>query len=131
MAFDRFERVGRDEAEAGARAALGEKAFTSAYTAGRTLNRDGWFTAADDIVSALKAAESAPKDRDGWAIAGLTRRERDILLLVAEGLSDRDVAQALFITQGTVRSHLTNIFGKLEVGSRTAAVATAHRLGIL
>jgi DNA-binding CsgD family transcriptional regulator len=41
------------------------------------------------------------------------------------------MAAALFITQGTVRSHLTNIFGKLEVGSRTAAVATARRLGIL
>ena len=131
MRFDAFERVGRDEAEASARAALGEEAFTSAHTSGRTLTRAAWFAAADDIVSALEEADSACEDRGSRAIAGLTRRERDILLLVAEGLSDRDVAEALFVSQGTVRSHLTNIFGKLGVGSRTAAVAAARRLGIL
>jgi ATP/maltotriose-dependent transcriptional regulator MalT len=131
MRFDRFERVGYEQAEASARATLGEEAFTSAYTSGRTLNLDAWFAAADDIVSALEEAESARQDRGGWAIAGFTQRERDVLTLVAEGLSDREIAAALFIGQGTVRSHLTNIYGKLEVGSRTAAVAAARYRGIL
>jgi ATP/maltotriose-dependent transcriptional regulator MalT len=131
MAFDRFEQVGRDEAEAGARAVLGEEAFISASTAGRRLTREAWITAADEIASALETGESADEDQGDWKVAGLTRRERDILLLVADGRSDREVAEALFITQGTVRTHLTNIFGKLAVGSRTAAVAAARRLGIL
>jgi DNA-binding CsgD family transcriptional regulator len=131
MKFDAFERAGRDEAEAATRAVLGEEAFASAYTAGRTLTRDAWGAAADDIVSVLEAGESPGENQRGWAVAGLTPRERDILLLVAEGRSDREVAEVLFITQGTVRTHLTNIFGKLAVGSRTAAVAAARRLGIL
>ena len=41
------------------------------------------------------------------------------------------MAAALFVSQGTVRSHLTSIFGKLGVGSRTAAIAAARHLGIL
>jgi non-specific serine/threonine protein kinase len=62
---------------------------------------------------------------------GLTPREREVLTLVAEGLSDRDIAATLCVDPGTVRSHLTNIFGKFGVRSRTAAIAAARRLGIL
>jgi DNA-binding CsgD family transcriptional regulator len=131
MRFDQFERLGYEEAVAGARATLSEGEFTTAYESGRCLSRDAWFVAADDIVSALEAAEATSDERDVPTRFGLTRREREILALVAEGLSDREVAAALFIGQGTVRSHLTSIFGKLDVGSRTAAVATARRLAIL
>ena len=79
----------------------------------------------------MEAADLARQEPKNQSAAGLTRRERDILILVADGLSDREVAQALFIGQGTVRSHLTSIFAKLEVGSRTAAVAAARHQGIL
>jgi ATP/maltotriose-dependent transcriptional regulator MalT len=132
MRFDRFERPGRDQAEAAARVALGEAGFAEAHAAGRALGRDAWFAAAADVVAALEAAEATHHDeRGGRAAAGLTPRERDVLALVAAGLSDREVAAALFVAPGTVRSHLTNVFGKLGVGSRTAAVADARRLGVL
>jgi serine/threonine-protein kinase PknK len=131
MQFDQAERVGHEQAEAAARAALGEAAFTTAYTSGRTLSRESWFGAADEIVAAAEAAEGPHQDRPRADIAGLTRREQDVLRLVAEGHSDREVGEALFIGQGTVRSHLASIFGKLEVSSRTAAVAAAHRLDLL
>jgi ATP/maltotriose-dependent transcriptional regulator MalT len=131
MKFDQFERLGYEEAEAGARAALSETEFASAYESGRRLSQDAWFDAANDIVSALEAAEATSDDRVTRIPGGLTRREREILALIAEGLSDREVASALFIGQGTVRSHVTSIFSKLDVGSRTAAVATARRLAIL
>ena len=131
MKFDQFERLGYEEAEAGARAALGEVEFYTAYESGRRLSQDAWFVVADAIVSVLEAVEPASDDQDARTPNGLTRRERAILALVAEGLSDREVATALFIGQGTVRSHLTSIFGKLDVGSRTAAVAAARRLAIL
>jgi predicted ATPase/DNA-binding CsgD family transcriptional regulator len=131
MRFDQFERLGHDQAEAAARAALGEAEFTAAYGSGRSLSQDDWFTEANDIVSALEATEVDRHRRESRSADGLTRREREILLLVADGLSDREIATALFIGPGTVRSHLTNIHSKLDVGSRTAAVAAARHRGIL
>jgi predicted ATPase/DNA-binding CsgD family transcriptional regulator len=131
MKFDQFERLGYDEAGASARAALSASEFASAYGAGRHLGRDAWFTEADHIVSALEAAEEDRQGQGSQSAPGLTRRERDILTLVADGRSDREIAEALFIGPGTVRTHLTNIYGKLDVGSRTAAVAAARHLGIL
>jgi DNA-binding NarL/FixJ family response regulator len=63
--------------------------------------------------------------------AGLTRRESDVLRLVASGASNRDVGERLWISEATVRRHLANIFRKLGVGSRTAASAWAHEHGLL
>ena len=54
-----------------------------------------------------------------------------MLRLVAEGLSDRAIAEALCIGGGTVRSDLASVYGKLDVGSRTAAVAAARHRGIV
>lgn len=56
---------------------------------------------------------------------GLTARELDVLRLVAEGLTDAEVAERLFLSRRTVGTHLTSIYGKLGVGSRTAAARVA------
>lgn len=61
----------------------------------------------------------------------LTNREIDVLRLVAYGLTNAGVADALFLSQATVKTHLNRIFEKLDVNSRTAAVATARTLGLL
>lgn len=61
----------------------------------------------------------------------LTARETQILQLVADGLSNRDIARALFISEATVKSHLVHVFTKLGVDSRTAAVAEGVRRGIV
>lgn len=61
----------------------------------------------------------------------LSGREVEVLQLVAEGESNSDIAQQLHISQATVKSHLVNIFGKLGVSDRTAAVMSALRKGIL
>ncbi|MCQ0005950.1 response regulator transcription factor [Actinomadura madurae] len=53
-----------------------------------------------------------------------------MLRLVAEGRSNRDIAEALFISVKTASVHVSNILGKLEVTSRGEAAATAHRLGL-
>lgn len=61
----------------------------------------------------------------------VTRREIEVLTLVADGLSNRAIAQRLHLTEGTVKSHLARCYTKLGVDSRTAAVATATDLGLI
>jgi DNA-binding NarL/FixJ family response regulator len=61
----------------------------------------------------------------------LSGRELEVLQLVAEGASNSDIAGRLYISQATVKSHLINIFGKLGVSDRTAAVTVALQRGIL
>ena len=61
----------------------------------------------------------------------LSGREVEVLQLVAEGKSNGEIAAQLHISQATVKSHLVNIFGKLGVSDRTAAVTAALRKGIL
>jgi DNA-binding CsgD family transcriptional regulator len=61
----------------------------------------------------------------------LTGRELDVLALLAEGMSNSEISQNLFITLGTVKNHLSNIYGKLEVESRVQAVIRAKELGII
>jgi DNA-binding NarL/FixJ family response regulator len=58
-------------------------------------------------------------------------REREILQLLADGLSNADVAQRLFISQETVKSHVRHILAKLEADNRTQAVAIALRESII
>ncbi|MFH1086936.1 MAG: response regulator transcription factor [Chloroflexota bacterium] len=61
----------------------------------------------------------------------LTEREHEVLRLAAQGLSNREIAQALVVSPRTVQSHLANIFGKLKVGSRTEAVMVGLRRGLI
>ena len=63
--------------------------------------------------------------------AGLTRREREILKLVAEGRTNGEVAGTLWVTEQTVKFHLANIFRKLDVTNRTQASRWAHAHGLL
>jgi DNA-binding NarL/FixJ family response regulator len=62
--------------------------------------------------------------------AGLTERELEVLRLVAEGRSNPDIARVLVLSHKTVARHLSNIFSKLDVSSRTAAAAYAHEHGL-
>ena len=62
---------------------------------------------------------------------GLTRRELAVLGLLAEGLTQHDIARDLFISPKTVASHIQRILGKLHVHSRAQAVAVAHREGLV
>ncbi|WP_226346708.1 response regulator transcription factor [Agilicoccus flavus] len=61
----------------------------------------------------------------------LTPRETEVVGLVSDGLSNADIATRLFLTEATVKSHLVRVFTKLDVTSRTQAVAAARRLGLV
>ena len=67
----------------------------------------------------------------GPAIEALSPREIDVLKLVARGANNQEIANQLYITQATVKSHLIRIYGKLNVSDRTAAVTKALEQGIL
>jgi LuxR family maltose regulon positive regulatory protein len=71
----------------------------------------------------------ATSDKD--IIEPLTSREREVLALIAEGLSNRAIADRLVLSVGTVRWYAQQIYGKLGVGSRTQALARARAQGLL
>jgi DNA-binding NarL/FixJ family response regulator len=82
----------------------------------------------------VKAPEEEPGDpgpgRPG-VLSSLTRRELQVLELVAEGRSNREVAAGLFISEKTASLHVSHILAKLGVASRGQAGAVAHRLGLV
>jgi DNA-binding NarL/FixJ family response regulator len=74
--------------------------------------------------------QAAPSDSEAAKIATLTKRELEIIALVSRGLKNQQIADRLFISEGTVRNHLTIIFSKLELSDRCELIAYAyqHRL---
>jgi DNA-binding NarL/FixJ family response regulator len=64
-------------------------------------------------------------------LPGLTRREKDVIQTLMEGYSNKEIARHLFISERTVQTHLSNIFTKMNVTSRTEAVLVAMRDGWL
>ena len=71
-----------------------------------------------------------PRDEAIPAAFGLSKREREVLHLLAQGHSNRAIADQLFIAEATVKVHVTAIFTKLGVDSRSAATAFAIRNGL-
>ncbi len=63
------------------------------------------------------------------ALDSLSPREREILGLLAQGLSNKELARALSVSENTIKTHLANLYAKLGVGRRTQALAVAQRLG--
>jgi DNA-binding NarL/FixJ family response regulator len=85
------------------------------------------FLAASHPNGRTEAPRPAPTaDAEGLE-AGLTRREREILALVSEGHSNRELAQMMWVTEQTVKFHLSNIYRKLDVSNRTEASRWAHK----
>ncbi len=76
-------------------------------------------------TTSLLGLQAAPNP-----LADLTPREREVIRLVADGRSDREIGDELFITTRTASTHVTNILGKLALPSRTAAAAWAIRHGV-
>jgi LuxR family maltose regulon positive regulatory protein len=75
-------------------------------------------------------APGEKKSPDGL-VEPLSEREHEVLALISEGLSNREISMRLHITLSTVKGHTANIYGKLGVNSRTQAVSEAVRSGIL
>jgi LuxR family maltose regulon positive regulatory protein len=84
----------------------------------------------DDLLG-RGGLDVTPPDAPETLIELLSDRELEVLGLIAAGLSNREIAERLFITVGTVKRHAHNLYGKLQVGNRTEAVARARELTII
>ena len=97
------------------------------------LEKIGAARESDRAAGLLRHLGAAAPERTGdeAAAAGLTRRELEILRLVAQGLSDKEAAAVLGLSEHTIHRHISNVLNKLDVPSRAAAVAQAAQRGLL
>ena len=75
-------------------------------------------------------SELGLSEHDPAGVLRLTSREREVLALLAEGLTNRQIAERLVISEGTAIRHVSNIFGKLGVNNRSAATRAAIENGL-
>jgi DNA-binding NarL/FixJ family response regulator len=123
----------------GSAAAIGGAAFEAEYAIGRTTLDPA--RAADQALQGIPAGRATPpagalgSEPDaavtGGAVTVLTPRELDVLKLIAQGLSNPDIARRLFLSEHTGHRHLANILRKLNLSSRAAAAAWAVRTGLV
>lgn len=85
--------------------------------------------AGETVLSAAQEARVVATQRS--AARALSEREREVLQLIALGMSNREVARRLFVSEATVKTHLAHVYDKLGAPSRTAAVAVARERGLL
>jgi non-specific serine/threonine protein kinase len=112
---------------------LGQERFEAARREGRSLS----FAQVSDLIARVldevetgstAAAEANGKRRQRIP---LSAREEEVLRLVAEGLTNKEIARRLIVTENTVKTHVTSLFNKLGVDSRARAVAVAAQEGLL
>lgn len=83
-----------------------------------------------EVYITQPAAEFTP-DEKALLQTGISKREWEVLSLMAEGLSNQEIAARLFVSLNTIKTHSSNLFEKLDVKRRTQAIEKAKRLGIL
>jgi DNA-binding CsgD family transcriptional regulator len=110
-----------------ARTQLGEKVFAQAWAEGRAMTPEQVLDVQTPGMKPISESSSStpPTKASPTYPAGLTSREVEVLRLVAQGLTDAQVAEQLVISPRTVNTHLTSIYGKIGVSTRSAATRYA------
>ncbi|HEX5500487.1 MAG TPA: LuxR C-terminal-related transcriptional regulator, partial [Thermomicrobiales bacterium] len=115
---------------ASVRAMLDEPTFAAAWSEGRALPWEEATAEANAITGEIAAPSGGKAMRAGAATHGLSPRETEVVKLIADGRSNQEIADALFISNRTVTTHVGNIFAKLNLDSRAAVAAWAIRRGL-
>jgi predicted ATPase/DNA-binding CsgD family transcriptional regulator len=102
-----------------ARTALGDEAFEASFAEGRSLSMD------DAVAYASRARGERKRPSAGWE--SLTPTEVDVVRLAAQGLTNPEIGERLFISRGTVKTHLSHVFAKLGIANRSELAAEATR----
>jgi len=127
-------RVDYERSGAAARTQLSEQAFAAAWAQGRTMTPEQALAAQGPAEMPLLTPTGPPSTPPAKTTptypAGLTTREVEVLRLLAQGLTDAQIAEQLVISPRTVNNHLTSIYSRIQVSSRSAATryAIEHRL---
>jgi predicted ATPase/class 3 adenylate cyclase/DNA-binding CsgD family transcriptional regulator len=127
-------RADYDQSVAAARAQLGEQTFAATWMEGRTMTPEQALAAQGPVIlstpPSAERASTSPKKPVATYPDDLTAREVEVLRLLAQGLTDAQIADQLIISRRTVNSHLTSIYGKIQVSTRAAATryAIEHQL---
>lgn len=129
------EKAYYDAARDQTRDAIGATRFHELLANGATLSLDSALALARQTLEAVESGETRadlhqPPGPSAQPF-GLTAREREVLQLVAFGLSDREIGDRLYISHGTARTHVRNILAKLDTHSRSAATSIALREGLV
>jgi non-specific serine/threonine protein kinase len=128
-----WQKTRTPQAAAAMQARLGTERFEAALREGRSLS----FAQISELVSLVlnevgagsSGADELSGERRQESL--LSKREEEVLHLVAEGLTNKEIAQRLIVTESTVKTHVTSLFNKLGVDSRAQAVAVAAHQGFL
>ncbi|HEX7974528.1 MAG TPA: response regulator transcription factor, partial [Anaerolineales bacterium] len=120
------------------RAGMKPEVYARAVLAGESTNLDALVQGllAEYSHSKDPAAQGSPRQPASPTaypalVEPLSPRELEVLAWIAAGLSNQEIARKMVVTVGTVKKHINNIFGKMQVSSRTQAAARARELGIL
>jgi DNA-binding NarL/FixJ family response regulator len=113
----------------GAREVLGQAEFDRAWADGQAMRFDQRTAEFEAVLNAAEARTESQTPAQATPF-GLTPRELAILRLLPQGLSNSQIAEALFISPRTVQTHLSNLYGKLGVSGRAEAIAIAVQHGI-
>ena len=124
------ERAAFERAASMARRELGEDAWRSQFETGRHLRRAEIEAEIERLLQSKSGGGAAVQHQRKGPGDSLTRRELEVLKLLADGHTNQEIADALFLSQRTVANHIDHILTKLDVRSRTAAVAYAIRNGL-
>jgi DNA-binding NarL/FixJ family response regulator len=86
---------------------------------------------ANKVIAFLSPSPTTPTREETGDLTRLTEREREVLILLAHGASNREISDKLYITGGTVKNHLSSILSKLGVRDRTQAALKAREFGLI
>ena len=111
---------------------IGREALAAALASGRSLSFEEMRALTGEVLTGAVRGLAPPKAAPGSGKSDLlSPREHEVLALVAQGLTDKQIAEVTIVAESTVRYHLTSIFNKLGVDSRTHALAVAVQRGLV